>query len=166
MIAYYLPGGTYTWMISAHHYATRGLFSSAMSVGGLVFLYALSCAIRESYQGGMDTSSQRDVVTEYLLNNKDASQEEITFCAYLLAALPDPNSQRTIRNLQALVNLFVSFCLGLMILMVITAISLIFYPRRTDSEEENFEERRASRGFRLLTLGLMLRRYHVVSAPS
>lgn len=135
-----------------------------MSVCGLIAICVLLCFINASTNGEEDASSHRDVVTKYILKTNDIPQEEVTFCAFLLASLPKTNSQRTREQVGALINLLISFGLGLMILIVLSALTLICYPRRGDSEAETIEERRAARGFRLLSLGLMLRRYHVVSS--
>ena len=162
----HISGGAYSWVLNAHHNAAS-LLSSLISVCGLIAVYCLLCLIHGSAPHHIEhtlPSQQRDAVTQYLLENRNnTSQEELSYCAFLLAVLPKQSEQRTREQVSAFVNLIISFGLGLMILIVLSAVTLICYPRRLDSDDESVEERRATRGFRLLSLGLMLRKYHVVS---
>ena len=167
MMAYHHPmaGGPYSWVLDTHQNAAS-MFSSLISVCGLIAVYILLNLINNASEEDA-LSTQRDIVSEYLINNKgNVSQDELSYCAFLLAVLPSnaTSSQRPRESFAALINLMISFGLGLMILVVLSAITLICYPRRQEFEDESFEQRRASRGFRLLSLGLMLRKYHVVSS--
>lgn len=158
MIAHHMAGGSYAWILTTHQNAVSFL-SSMISVFGLMSAIALLCSISNSTQDEAKESFQHEIVIEYLHNHEDAPQKQITFCALLLAVLP---KQSTREQVGAFINLFISFGLGLIILTVLSAITLICYPRRADSnEEDTLERRKNSRGFRLLKLGLMLRRYHV-----
>lgn len=162
MIAY--PVGrtrTFAWALSAHQNAAS-MFSSLVSVCALITVCIMLNLVNYSSEETA-LSMQRDIVDEYLTNNKgNASQAEISYCFFLLATLPKHSpSGGSQESFAALISLMVSFALGVMILVVLSAITLVCYPRRRESEEASFAQKRASRGYRLLSLGLMLRRYHV-----
>lgn len=69
-------------------------------------------------------------------------------------------TERTQARIVTFVNLLISFGLGLLVLIAVT---LLCCPRRPDAEEQLSERKRHSEKFWLLSLGLMLKRYHVVS---
>jgi ABC-type nickel/cobalt efflux system permease component RcnA len=64
-------------------------------------------------------------------------------------------------QISAILNLIVSFGLGIMMLVIVAVFTSICYPRQ-QYMAENRQEKRISKGYRLLTIGLMLRRFHVV----
>lgn len=68
-------------------------------------------------------------------------------------------------QIKAILNLIVSFGLGIMMLVIVALFTSICYPRQQYTAESR-QEQRVSKGFRLLTIGLMLRRFHVVSHES
>ncbi|CAB9517381.1 expressed unknown protein [Seminavis robusta] len=180
MISPHVPGVGYTWIIVAHQKAAK-IFSSLVTVGGLVTLYVLlclfnSCLQQQQQQDDDPYIQQRNAITEYLQNhNQTVSVEQLAYCAFLLVAIPnhsnnssnnqlDETSLRGAEQINAIFNLIVSFGLGMLLLMFISAMTLMCYPRsRHDYGMERWEERRASKRYRLLKIGLLLRKFHVVS---
>ena len=161
-MAFLVSDGAYSWAVSATIQNTPCTLSSIISACGLISVYILLNLIN---RGDETALSQRDIISNYLINNEgNVSQDEISYCAFLLATLPRTNHQPQHGTFAAVINLIISFGLGLLILVVLSAIALICYPRRREAEELTFEQRRAARGYQLLTLGFMLRRYHVVSS--
>lgn len=161
-MAYPVSGGAYSWAVSTSQ-NTANTVSSLISVCGLIAVYILLNMINNASDETGHT--YRDAVDEYLINHEgNITKHELSYCAFLLATLPKTTSHHPRESFAAVINLIISFGLGLMIIVVLSVITLISYPRRAETEEETFEQRRASRGYRLLTLGFMLRRYHVVSS--
>ena len=160
-MAYPVSGGVYSWAVSSPQ-NTASTVSALISVCGLIAVYILLNLINNaSDEAG---HFYGDIVDEYLINHEgNITQGELSYCAFLLATLPKPIPHQPRESFAAVINLMISFGLGLTILVVLSAIAIMCYPRRAETQEETFEQRRASRGYRLLTLGFMLRRYHVVS---
>jgi len=158
-------GGVDSWgaLINNHHEGTVCPPSSLISAIGTIVVYVLLNLI-QNVSGDTDQLSAEQV-GEFLANyDGNLTQSELTYCAHLLVTLSKTHdcSQRQRESFAALFSIIISFGLGLMILIILSGITLICYPIRQETVEETAEQRRHSRGFQLLSLGLMLKKYHVV----
>ena len=95
-----------------------------------------------------------------------AAHQKASSLLLVSSSLLSSSSQRKAEQISALLNLIISFGLGAVILIAISAISMVCYPRRPDVEGGSYEDRRVSKRYRLLTIGLILRRFHVVGIDS
>lgn len=139
MFALYLPGGAYSWLLIAHHSSVSLLGSLTLALGP-VAMYVLLCLINFSTP---EEADETDVGANF--------EEKY------------PRTQ-TQEQIAAFINLLVSFGLGLLLLIFVSAITLLYYPRRDMMLAEDTEQKGPSRGFWLLSVGLMMRRYHMVSS--
>jgi hypothetical protein len=165
MIVYsVLSGAAYPWLFLAHRH-TASLFSTIVSACGLiVFSLMLSSIYASTAANGEEDAfshHEEDIMIQYLTRGNHTTQREFILWPFLLTVLAKVDSPRMREQAVAFINLFISFGLSLMLLVFLSSMTLIFFPR--PPEFETMEGKRASEWYRMLSLGLLLRRYSLVS---